>query len=327
MDFGEILSKAWKIIWKHKILWLFGVLAGCGMGSAGGGGSSGGNAVYSGGESGSWNGPPFMSPSAQRAFEDFAQWLADIPVGVWVSLGITIVLALILIGLVMSVVMLFAGSFGTAGVIKGTVIADEAASDTKPISLKQVFTGIKPYFWKVLLLNLGLRVAGFIVGFLLFIPIILLVVFTCGLGVFLLIAIGIFIDLMVNFSTIAIIHEDKDIFEAISRAWQVITRDLGKVLVMFLILGLGQIVIGLVIALPLILVPMPLVLGLLALGGGAVGVGVIVSIILFLLIIPIMIFLGGVLKAYVLASWTLTYRRLTENADLTPTVLNPQEPV
>jgi len=229
--------------------------------------------------------------------------------------------------MVMSVVMLFAGSFGTAGVIKGTLIAEETASDAKPISLKQVFTGIKPYFWKVLLLNLGLRVAGFIIGFLLFIPIILLVVFTCGLGVFLLIAIGIFIDLMVNFSTIAIIQEDKDIFEAISRAWQIITRYLGKVLVMFLILGLGQIIIGLVIALPLILVPMPLVLGLLALDGGAVGVGVIVSIMLFLLMIPIMIFLGGVLKAYVLASWTLTYRRLTDKADLTPTVLNPQEPV
>ena len=29
MDFGEILSRAWQIIWKHKILWVFGILAGC----------------------------------------------------------------------------------------------------------------------------------------------------------------------------------------------------------------------------------------------------------------------------------------------------------
>lgn len=35
MNYGEILSKTWKVIWKHKILWLFGVLAGC---SASGGG-------------------------------------------------------------------------------------------------------------------------------------------------------------------------------------------------------------------------------------------------------------------------------------------------
>jgi hypothetical protein len=29
MDFGEILSKAWKITWKHKILWVFGILSSC----------------------------------------------------------------------------------------------------------------------------------------------------------------------------------------------------------------------------------------------------------------------------------------------------------
>ena len=40
MNYGEILSKAWKIIWKNKILWLFGILAGCS--ASGVGGSSGG---------------------------------------------------------------------------------------------------------------------------------------------------------------------------------------------------------------------------------------------------------------------------------------------
>ena len=35
MDFGEILSKAWKIIWKFKILWIFGILTSCGQGEIG----------------------------------------------------------------------------------------------------------------------------------------------------------------------------------------------------------------------------------------------------------------------------------------------------
>src|SRR5437773_2631742 len=26
-NFGEILTRAWQIIWKHKILWVFGILA------------------------------------------------------------------------------------------------------------------------------------------------------------------------------------------------------------------------------------------------------------------------------------------------------------
>ncbi len=38
MDFGEVFSKAWKIIWKYKILWLFGIFASCSGGGGGGGG-------------------------------------------------------------------------------------------------------------------------------------------------------------------------------------------------------------------------------------------------------------------------------------------------
>ena len=29
MDFSEVLGKAWRIIWKHKVLWIFGIFAGC----------------------------------------------------------------------------------------------------------------------------------------------------------------------------------------------------------------------------------------------------------------------------------------------------------
>jgi hypothetical protein len=26
-DFGKVLSRSWQIIWKHKVLWIFGILA------------------------------------------------------------------------------------------------------------------------------------------------------------------------------------------------------------------------------------------------------------------------------------------------------------
>ena len=42
MDFGYVLRRAWQIIWKFKILWIFGILAGCGQAS----GSSGSNSSY-----------------------------------------------------------------------------------------------------------------------------------------------------------------------------------------------------------------------------------------------------------------------------------------
>ena len=29
MDYGYALIRAWKITWKYKVLWIFGILAGC----------------------------------------------------------------------------------------------------------------------------------------------------------------------------------------------------------------------------------------------------------------------------------------------------------
>jgi hypothetical protein len=40
LSLGPTLSRAWEIIWRHKILWIFGILAGC---ATGGGGGSGGS--------------------------------------------------------------------------------------------------------------------------------------------------------------------------------------------------------------------------------------------------------------------------------------------
>lgn len=41
MDYGYVLRRAWEIIWKFKVLWIFGILASCGQASGSGGGNSG----------------------------------------------------------------------------------------------------------------------------------------------------------------------------------------------------------------------------------------------------------------------------------------------
>jgi hypothetical protein len=74
-------------------------------------------------------------------------------------------------------------------------------------------------------------------------------------GLLVLIPIGWLIDTLVNFTIIAMIEEELGIFPAISRAWQVIIRNLGHVLVMFLILGVGGLIVGLIISAPLIIIP------------------------------------------------------------------------
>lgn len=323
MDFGNILKKAWHIVWKHKILWLFGFFASCGSAMNRGGGSNANATV--GSQAPSSNGVqdifPFVNPRMQNSIENFIRNIEAVEPWVWVMIA----LAGIFIAILFSVLFLFLGTLGTTGVIKGTALADEVGPDARPLSFGKIFTALKPYFWRVLLLNLGLRIIGFIVILILILPIILFTVCTCFLGLFLLIPIGWFIELMINFSTIAIIEEDLDIFKAISRAWDVVTRNLGYVAVMFLILGIGQFILGLIIGLPLILVPIPLLVNLLSTGFRMITVGLTISVILFIVVLPIVVFLGGVLKAYVLASWTLTYRYLAGEKAMEPVVLNEEE--
>ena len=316
MNYGEILSKAWKTIWKHKILWLFGVLAGCAAsGTSGGGGASGASSSSIITQPGSLD---FLAPSTQAWLNDLGQFIMDVPVWVWILL----VIGLVAVGFFLSVAFLMVGSLGQAGVIAGTSLADQADPEDNPLSFGTIFKALKPHYWKVFLFNFGFRLVVFIITIILILPIIVLVLCTCCLGLLLLIPVGWFIDTLVNFVVIAILEEEIGVFEAISRAWQVITRNLVSVLVMFLILGVGGLIVGLIISLPLLIIPVPLLANAIITGGQALTVGLVISLLLSLVFIPLLMFLGGVLRAFVLASWTLTYRRLAMAGELTPTVLN-----
>ncbi len=320
MDFGEILSKAWKTVWKHKVLWIFGILAGCASSTGSSGGSGGGSSTLP--STNGNGGPPIMNPRNQPMLRDFIEFISEIPPWVWIAIAIGVLALLI----VLSVIFLMLGTLGQAGVIKGTSMADEAEEDAKPLSLGDIFKGIKPYYWKVFLLNLGLRVGGFILTLLLAIPLFLFVVCTCCLGALLLIPIGWFIEVMIYFTTIAIIDEDKGIFEGIGRAWNVLIKNPGNVLVMFLILGIGQLIVGFILVLPIFLTFLPVLINLAVTGFESLTVGLIITLVLFLIVLPIVILLGGILKAYVLASWTLTYRRLTGDYGQTPTIITGEGP-
>jgi hypothetical protein len=316
MDFGEILAKAWKTIWKHKILWLFGILAGCGASSGGGGGGGGGSSSVptTSPPNGGWDGGPSF-------FSDFYDFITEIPPWVWIA----IIVGVIALAIILSILFLMIGAFGQSGVIKGASMADQQTEGDKALSLGEIFKGIKPHFWKVFLLNLGLRVAGFLITLLLAIPLFIFFVCTCFLGALLLIPIGWFIEILIIFSTIAIIEEGLGIFKGIERGWQVVTRNLGNVVVMFLILGLGQLIIGLFLAVPILIAVVPFLINLAITGMESLTIGLILSGLMFLIALPLVIVLAGVLKAYVLSSWTLTYRRLTGDYGYTPTVITTED--
>jgi hypothetical protein len=80
MDFGYVLKRAWEIIWKFKVLWIFGILASCGQASGSGGSNSGYR--FSSQESN-------FSPQIERFFNQ----LNPAIIALLIALGIFIVLA------------------------------------------------------------------------------------------------------------------------------------------------------------------------------------------------------------------------------------------
>jgi len=300
MDFGAILSRTWQIIWKHKILWVFGILAGCTSANAG---SS--NFRYT-----------FQSdlpPRLQNFFNNTPGWVNASLIG------------LVILFVVVAVILaIFLGTIGRVGVIRGAVQADQ---ETRKPEFSELFNGSMHYFWRVFGLNVlvGLALAVIIVVF--FVVGVLGSIVTLGLGLLcfipllcLLVPVSWVIGVVLEQANIAIVVEDLGIMPGLQRAWEVVKNNAGNYIVMALILVLGVSLIGgLIIGLPVALVVVPAVLGGMVGTDQSMGGGFLVTAFCIAAYLPIAIFLNGILQAYINAAWTLTYLRLTDH----PAVLQP----
>jgi hypothetical protein len=305
MNYSEILSRAWQIIWKHKVLWIFGILAGCASGN-------GGNPNFS--RSG-------QTPAQMQPYMDQVNSFFDsIPEGTWIMIAIGIgllVLILIILGI-------FLGTIGRIGLIRGTQQADQDMEAR--LTFGELFKGNLPYFWRVFLLNLLVGLVFLVIGAILAVGLVLGTVVTFGLILIcllpllcLLVPVGIAIGVVIQQATIAIVVENLGILDGLRRGWEVVKSNLGPMVVMWLILGLAISGIGgIIIGLPMILVFAPLLIGMFADAQKALETGLVISLVCCAAYLPVLILLSGILRSYVGSAWTLTFLRLTKPAQISP---------
>ncbi|MCI0518719.1 MAG: hypothetical protein L0Z70_00490 [Chloroflexi bacterium] len=299
MDYGSILSRAWKITWKYKVLWIFGILAGC---SSGGGGNGGGNmgAQYQRGD----------MPSQYMPFFDWFENIPDWQYAVLIGLAILVVLLLMALGI-------FLGTIGRVGLIRGV---QQAEGGAERLTFGELFSGSMPYFWRVFGLNLlvGLGIMAFMI--LLVIVGIAGSVFTLGLGLLciiplicVLVPLLWFVGVVLEQANNAIVLENIGIGDGLKRGWEVARDNVGVMIVMALILILGVGLIGgLIIAMPLFLVVMPVAMGAMLGESSSFNTGMIIAAVCFVAYLPFLITFGGILTTFTQTSWTLTYMRLTK---------------
>jgi hypothetical protein len=322
MNYGELFEKAWRIIWKHKVLWLFGILAGC---SANRGGGSGSGTQYSLDSSNFSGQDPFS-----RAFPDLQNFFYNLERGfqdgsVWPAIiGIGIALACVI--LILWVISLVLGTFGRTGLVRGAWLADEGAAH---LGFGQLWSESRPYFWRVLGLTLLLMVLGWVVGIILIIPIILVTIFTLGCGLILIIPLAIIaawlISVWLELTIVAIVGENLSIPDGVRRGWEIIRNNLGTTIVVSLIIFIGSLIIGLLIGLPFLAIVLPVIAGVFSQTDIGLRTGLIAGGVILLLYLPVAIVLYGVLQTYVGTVWTLFFRRMTGR--LPSEVVQPAEPL
>jgi hypothetical protein len=296
MDFGYVLRRAWEIIWKFKVLWIFGILASCGQAST----SGGSNWSYQfSGDQGDF---PLQ-------FERFFTRLDPGAIALLIGLGILIMLIII-------VLVVLLGTVGRIGLIRGTLKAEHGADR---LTFGELWREGLTYFWRVFGLNLLIGVIIFLVFLAIFIPGAILTAVTVGLFALCLIPLACLlvpvywaVTVVIEQANVALVVEDLGIIQAIQRGWQVVRDNIGSMLVMSLILVVGVGLIGgAVIGLPLILVVTPTIIGYSSGTVDAIRNGWILSGLFLLIYLPILLVLSGILRSYISSAWTLTFMRLT----------------
>jgi len=312
MDFGEVLGKAWCIIWKHKVLWIFGIFAGCGRGGGGGGGGGG-----RGWERNWESGEPFGSGAGseiQRFLANAGQWIGE-------HLWLVVLAALLLILLV--VLSIFLSTIGRIGLIRGTFKADGGA---EKLHFNELFRESMPFFWRVFLLGflIGLAVLVF------FVPAAVLGVLTAGIGFLcllpllcVLVPVLWIVGIVVQQATAAMVIEELSMVDGVRRGWEVVKRNIGPVLLIWLITAVIGVVVGLVIAIPVLIVVIPAAIAFAASRGELPTAALLVAGLCFALYLPILLVLNGILTAYIESVWALTFMRLTRPRESTGTLEAP----
>ena len=283
MNYGEVLSRAWQIIWKYKVLWIFGILASCA--GAGNSGASNSGFRFS---SGDW-------PVFERQFVNLPNWLIA-----------TIVGTVILIVIVLVILAILLGTIGRVGLVRGAQLAEQGQDR---LIFGELFSYSMGFFWRIFGLYLISAIIVPLIVIFIGIPISII---TCGIGVLALIFFLIMVPVILEQSANAIVIENVGLIEGFQRGWNLVFKNLGVMIVMGLIL---VVVIGIisavVLGLPLSLFILPPVIGAIIGGKQATYGGLATSAVCFVIFLPVLFIISGIIRSYVSASWTLTYLRLT----------------
>jgi hypothetical protein len=310
IDLGYILRRSWEITWGRKALWLFGFLVSLGTVST--------RFSASGGR---WERVTReLPPEMQHIVSDFlgSPYFA------------VAIVALVLLGLVLSVGLALFGALGRAALVDQV----RAAEDLGTVELRSGWEVGKRHLWTVFLVRLLLGLPAGVVTLIGALPMVVAALLVAGQdrpavllpGVFA-IEVALFaclvpaiclavllsapLSVLQRLAVRACVLEGRGVRESIARVWTMLRSHLGAVALVWLILLCGEVGVTIVVFLPLMVGMMAFVVIslLVMLFSPLVSVGL-------MLVVGISAWLLGaavqsVVETFKSAMWTLAYRELT----------------
>lgn len=285
MDYFGIVKRAAIITWKHKSMWLFGVLFAL----------TGGSGRFSTNYRG-WEEP---APQFERVSQQFTQ------------IDLAIILAIVLFAIVLVLVMIFINFISQAAMI-GMVGDVENSGETSVGSgfkhgwsrwarILGIALIITIPFSLIALILIGILVAPGIVALVakkVVVGVVLLVVGIL-LGLVILIPTGIGVGLVNLLAERYCVIEKKGVFKSIADGWNLLRSNVGKTLLMWLIMLVVGMVAGIVAVVLGIGLMMPVILASLVNVWAAVTVALPFAV--------VFLFVMALISVFTFTAWTLFF--------------------
>jgi flagellar biosynthesis protein FliQ len=296
INYSAILSRAWNITWKNKILWFFGFLA---MLGSGGGARSNPQFSFQLNRPETANLPP--------EWANFFDQVSKIDINTWINIIVGGVCFLLLLGLGLWILSII----GRGGLIGGIVKADA----TGAVTFREAWGMGFRYFWRLLLIRLLAFVVGLAIAVVVFLPGAIIGILTCGLGFIPLVCVmviaGVVMGLWFLLMDYAVVMENQGVGEAIGRAWTILRDHIGPIIIFYLILL--ALSLGLGIALLVLIAPGAVLIFLsilpLIAASGALNVPLLViGIVLTVICILLSMLIHAVWTVWEAGVWALAYQ-------------------
>jgi hypothetical protein len=318
-SFSSLLSKAWNITWKYKVLWFFGFLAA--LGGAGWGNSSGGSGpnfnfnLNSGTSSSNYRQGVYPRGDVPKEWQTAFDQLAAIDINTWITVGVVVVCSLLLLGLVFWLLSII----GRGGLIGGVLAADANGK----VTFREAWdTGTRNFLRLFLIRLLGIGIS-ILIGIIVFLPTVFIGILTCGLGFIPMACVSIIVGMVLKawfaFMDYAVIVEKRGVGEAIGRAWTILRDNIGPVAILYIILfgvslgvGLGLLILFAPAGVTIFLSLLPLITA-----SGSVNTSALVTgIVLFVLFIVASWIVQAVLTVFETAVMVFAYREFSQKSPL-----------